>query len=110
MTYIPQCDCCHKKNISLAPMLKDATWQSLAEEHEFLCDKCVFDRAAKRQVDLTFDDLLPCAFNLFHHPQSWFDLFLSAEDFDPFAHALSKDWLDALVIASLTATANQVRP
>jgi hypothetical protein len=102
-----KCDCCHQIN-DLAPIFCDETWQKLAEKRETLCCKCCFDRAEERQVDLTFGELVPCAFNLSGHPQSWFDLFLSAEELDPFNHGISKGWLDALVLVSLIETARKI--
>ncbi len=71
-------------------MFHDATWQRLADEHErLLCSDCLLTRAIDRQVDLTLADLLPCAFNLFHRPFSWFDLF---RKFDPPGAAVPKEW------------------
>jgi len=101
------CDCCRHKNIELAPMLKDATWQRLTEKHErLLCAKCVFDRAIDRQVDLTFADLRPCAFNLFHRPDSWFDLFLSAE---PIGSGASTEWQEPIALADRMGFRQQAR-
>ncbi len=56
-------------------MLHDATWLRLARRDEDLCGDCVFERASERDIELTFADLRPCEFNLFHSPDSWFDMF-----------------------------------
>ena len=61
----------------------NSTWQRFAEKHEWLCAECCFKRAIARRVDLKFSDLLPCSFNLFHRPVSWFDLFYKAEEPKP---------------------------
>jgi hypothetical protein len=42
-------------------------------------------------VPIRFADLMPCPFNLFHAPHSWFDLFLSAETETPPAD-LMEEW------------------
>jgi hypothetical protein len=73
------CDACHLDDYPLAPMLRDAAWAKIADVRDTLCSKCFFDRAIERQINLTFADLEPCAFNLFDRPNSWFDLFLNAE-------------------------------
>jgi hypothetical protein len=71
-----KCDRCLSSTKTAAPMFENATWLKLAKKHETLCAKCALARAAKRRVNLTFDDLLPCVFNL---EGPWFDLFRGAE-------------------------------
>jgi hypothetical protein len=71
-----KCDRCLSSKNSPAPMVQNATWLKLATKHETLCAKCAFARAKKRQVNLTFDDLQPCVFNL---EGGWFDLLVKAE-------------------------------
>jgi hypothetical protein len=90
------CDGCHEENPNLAPMFNDATWRRLGKKHETLCSKCAFDRAIDRKVDLTFADLLPCVFNLFYRPDSWFDMFLSVEPSDV---QISKEWHESIAEA-----------
>jgi hypothetical protein len=63
----------------MAPMFIGATWAKLARRDELLCAPCVFDAARKGGIDLALADLLPCPFNLFDSPHSWFDLFLRGE-------------------------------
>jgi hypothetical protein len=58
-------------------MLRNRTWQRLADSRESLCFLCLFERARERQVELGLDDLRMCQFNLFHRPHSWYDEFLS---------------------------------
>src|SRR5215475_6624477 len=73
-----RCDGC---NVSLdkilpAPMLHDEVWRRLTNPGEWqLCGNCFFRRADERGFKLTLAELLPCPFNLFHWPNSWFDLF-----------------------------------
>jgi hypothetical protein len=43
---------------------------------------------------LMLDDLLPCPFNLLHHPNSWFDVFVSLEG-QPSNMA---EWRDAALV------------
>jgi hypothetical protein len=77
-------------------MLIHTTWAKLANERErLLCAQCMFRRAIERQVPLTLADLQPCPFNLFHTPQSWFDLFLSRETEPP---PNIDEWRDAMAI------------
>jgi len=75
-----------------APMLRDEAWLRLAAKHEVLCSQCMFQRASDRNVRLNFPDLLPCGFNLFHHPFSWFALFRGP---DAEAPPISDEWRDA---------------
>ncbi|MEO6781844.1 MAG: hypothetical protein ABI407_11485 [Bradyrhizobium sp.] len=83
-------------------MLLDATWQQLAKKHETLCAKCTFDRARKRRVNLTFDDLLPCVSNL---AGPWFDLFRGAEPPDrPVLSERAYAWQHAMLLVR----ANQI--
>jgi hypothetical protein len=83
--YRYRCGACHKSldKVESAPMLRDEIWHKLADEHRLLCANCVFARAVERGIDLTFASLKPCAFNLFHSPSSWFDLFMSEEKEPP---------------------------
>jgi hypothetical protein len=61
-------------------MLRDDVWQKIAAPNEMLCGKCTLDRSvAKLGRVTTFADLLPCPFNLFHQPVSWFDVFTHLE-------------------------------
>jgi hypothetical protein len=93
-----KCDRCLSRKQPPAPMLQDATWQKLAKKHETLCAKCAFARARKRGLELTFEDLLPCASNL---EGPWFVQFLSAE---PRERAVSSElayaWQWAMIIKS----------
>jgi len=72
-----RCDCCG--DTSIGPMLREDIWQQLANGDERnLCFGCMFERAELRLGrTLIFADLLPCAFNLFHRPHSWFDIMLA---------------------------------
>lgn len=74
-----KCDGCRRswRKVRAGPMLHDEVWHRLAAEHETLCFGCILDRATKRKVDLSIISLLPCAFNLFHWPHSYFNLFQS---------------------------------
>jgi hypothetical protein len=60
-------------------MLTDAAWSRLAKQGELLCAECFFARAIERKVPIGLTDVLPCPFNLFHRPLSWFDLFAKGE-------------------------------
>jgi hypothetical protein len=53
-------------------MLRDETWLKLADEHETLCDKCMWRRQRERHVSITINSLKPCPVNL---AGGWFDLF-----------------------------------
>jgi hypothetical protein len=55
--------------------------RQIAEPSErALCIKCMIDRTFERLGRKpTFADLRPCPFNLFHRPQSWFDMFTQME-------------------------------
>jgi hypothetical protein len=88
----PKCNDCKSSDGLAAPMLKDAAWQQLAGKHEWLCAECCFKRAIARRVDMRFSELLPCSFNLFHRPVSWFDLFYKAEELKPDLY----EWGEAL--------------
>jgi hypothetical protein len=82
--------------LRLAPILHDATWLKLADEHTALCAECMFQRASERGVVLTLADLLPCTFNARRRPFpqgpcSWFDLFLSRESE---SRPSFSEWLD----------------
>ena len=58
-------------------MLRDDVWKAIAEPREVLCFNCILDRTVKRLKRMPrFDDLLPCPWNLFHRPNSWFDVFV----------------------------------
>jgi hypothetical protein len=72
-------------------MLRNKAWLSLAHKHETLCDKCFYTRSIERQVYIGLAELLPCLFNLFHSPHSWFDLFLRRED-APLPSGLIDEW------------------
>jgi hypothetical protein len=63
------------------PMLQDEVWQRLVDPGmRFLCFNCMSERARERLNRLLrLADLRPCAMNLFHRPDSWFDLFLEME-------------------------------
>src|SRR5262249_22151366 len=73
------CDACGQARapFHLGPMLHDHIWPQIAAPGErALCDMCMYDRAFERLGRvLTLADLRPCGFNLFHRPDSWFDLF-----------------------------------
>jgi hypothetical protein len=71
-----KCHRCLSASKPPGPILEPTSWQRLAKKHEALCAKCVNARARKRGITLTFEDLLPCVFNL---EAGWFDLFLKAE-------------------------------
>lgn len=73
-----RCDACGQED--LGPMLRDDVWQKIAAPNEMLCGKCTLDRSvAKLGRVTTFADLLPCPFNLFRQPVSWFDVFTQLE-------------------------------
>jgi hypothetical protein len=74
---IDRCDGCRQSfnDVPRAPMLRDAAWRKLADPQAILCAGCMLERAIDRSVDLTLADLLPCPFNLFHAPRSWYHLF-----------------------------------
>jgi hypothetical protein len=75
-----RCDGCGLLDVDFGPMLRDDIWQKIAAPGEMLCGKCMIDRAVERMGRVpTFSDLLPCPFNLFHQPVSWFDLFTRME-------------------------------
>jgi hypothetical protein len=94
-----RCDGCNKligDEVPSAPILRDNAWAKLSRPDEYLCAGCMFQRAIDRDfITLRFGDLKPVAFNLFHRPRSWFDLFLSKEPTPP---DLS-EWAYALAIA-----------
>ena len=77
------CDGCrrrwNKNPAPMAPMLHDAAWSKIAAENEMLCGACFFKPLKERDVFLSLADLLPCPFNLFHWPHSWFNLFAGKE-------------------------------
>jgi hypothetical protein len=73
------CDNCHRSGILLAPMLHDSVWQQFADERESLCVRCMFERANARKGYIGLSSLRPCAFNLFHWPHSFFNLFAKRE-------------------------------
>jgi hypothetical protein len=76
-TEIRCCDGCHKSfdDVPHAPMLHDHVWARLAAANENLCPGCMLERAIERKVCLDLSSLRPCAFNLFHWPRSYFNLF-----------------------------------
>jgi hypothetical protein len=82
-----KCDECRRswRKVSAAPELYDKVWLQLADRQETLCFECMLARADKRGVDLDINSLKPCPANLFHTPQSWFDLFVSTADRCPMA-------------------------
>jgi hypothetical protein len=53
-------------------MLRDDVWLKLADEHELLCDKCMWRRQRERRVSITIHSLAPCPVNL---ASGWFDEF-----------------------------------
>jgi hypothetical protein len=69
---IRKCDSCGKRNFQPAPMLRDEVWLKLADEHETLCDKCMWQRQRERHVSITIDSLKPCPVNV---ARGWFNLF-----------------------------------
>jgi hypothetical protein len=79
------CAGCHKSfdEEPAAPMLTDAAWAKFAGPKDQLCAGCFFSRAIERRINLTLANLLPCPFNLFHTPRSWFDMFASLESVEP---------------------------
>ncbi len=96
-----KCNRCMSAKHPPAPMFQNVAWLKLAEKHERLCAKCAFARATKRQVNLTFEDLLPCVFNL---EGPWFDLFRGAE---PPEKAVSSELAYAWQFAMITRS-NQI--
>jgi hypothetical protein len=78
---LKRCDGCRRSwnEVYAGPMLCDATWRRLADEAETLCEDCVRQRSFDRRVRIALADLLPCEFNLFHWPHSYFNLFASIE-------------------------------
>ena len=62
----PRCDGCNQSfdDVRLGPILHDATWLKLADEHAVLCD--------------------------LHSPHSWYDLFLSRES-EPLSKSMAQD-------------------
>ena len=81
------CDACGKARapFDLGPMLHDHIWQQIAAPGErMLCDMCMYDRAFEwLGRTLALADLQPCSFNLFHRPDSWFDVFSHWEEGPP---------------------------
>jgi hypothetical protein len=79
------CDGCHADldEARLAPVLHDEIWRKFADKHETLCANCFLARATERRIDLTLAILLPCGFNLWHSPTSWFELFARREKEPP---------------------------
>jgi hypothetical protein len=75
------CDDCHRSfpDVIMAPVLHDHIWQRLARQDETLCGECMFERAVEQRIRPTLADLLPCPFNLFHSPLSWFEFFAKDE-------------------------------
>jgi hypothetical protein len=74
-----KCAACGHRKKPLAPMLHDKVWKAFAAAQETLCAACFYRRTIDRDVRVTLADLLPCPFNLFGAPQSWFDLFRSID-------------------------------
>ena len=87
MSDVVICDACGKVHapFALGPMVHDHIWRRIAEPGEcMLCDACMYERASERlRRGLTLADLRPCGFNLFHRPDSWFDMFARWEDGPP---------------------------
>jgi hypothetical protein len=82
------CGDCHRglfdnPKVRMAPVLHDQVWCRLARFDETLCGTCMFKRAGDRHIKLALADLLPCPFNLYHAPASWFELFASDEPAPP---------------------------
>jgi hypothetical protein len=77
------CDCCNCPGIG--PELRDDIWRRVADTGEdALCGRCMNQRAQQRLGRmLTLADLVPCPFNLFHQPNSWFDVFMARERAEP---------------------------
>jgi hypothetical protein len=73
-------------------MLHDAAWSKIADKNETLCAPCFFQRVNERRVPLSLADLLPCSFNLWHWPHSWFNLFASKE---PPPTVIDDEWRSA---------------
>jgi hypothetical protein len=63
------------------PVLHDHIWKRIADPDErVLCGFCMTDRMAQRLGRvLELADLVPCPFNLFHHPRSWFAMLMRDE-------------------------------
>jgi hypothetical protein len=63
------------------PVLYDHLWKRIAEPTErILCGFCMSDRMAQRlNRNIKVVDFKPCPFNLFHHPNSWFDMLMRDE-------------------------------
>jgi hypothetical protein len=99
------CAGCHKgfEEVPTAPMLTDEAWAKFAGPKDQLCAECFFGRARDRRIDLTLADLLPCPFNLFPSPRSWFDLFLSLEKDEPPNIAEWRTAMIALLVRSPAA-------
>jgi hypothetical protein len=69
------CDGCGAPE--LGPVLRDDVWKAIAEPREALCFNCILGRMVKRLNRMPrFADLRPCRWNLFHQPNSWFDVFV----------------------------------
>jgi hypothetical protein len=97
MARVFQCSDCGReltKSVD-APMLRYKVWIKLAKADECLCHKCLYNRSITREVPVHLADLMPCAYNLFNAPQSWFDLFLSEEDQEP-SPELVREWKAAI--------------
>jgi hypothetical protein len=75
-----KCDGCSKHNLKPAPMLHDEVWLKLADEHETLCDKCMWRRQRERHVSITINSLKPCPVNL---AGAWFDMFAALVNASP---------------------------
>ena len=67
-----RCDGCGRREFKPAPMLRDDVWLKLADEHELLCDKCMWRRQRERHVSITINSLAPVPVNV---ARGWFDLF-----------------------------------
>ncbi|MFZ2079707.1 MAG: hypothetical protein WAV38_24285 [Xanthobacteraceae bacterium] len=80
MTAAFKCDGCSRRNFRPAPMLHDEVWLKLADEHETLCDKCMWRRQRERHVSITINSLKPCPVNL---AGAWFDMFAALVNAPP---------------------------
>jgi Domain of unknown function (DUF4262) len=87
------CDGCGKpqKQLCAGPVLRDHVWAKFARPNEWLCETSTPQRAMQHGVNLSFVDLMPCQFNLFHRPHSWFDLFIELDRPAPDGEAM-KEW------------------
>jgi hypothetical protein len=81
-------------------MLRDEVWQQLAKKTETLCDPCCRERASNAGIEITFESLEPCLFNLMGWPKSHFNALASNLD----ELHVPLEWLGAALSMSVVAT------